>query len=495
MKKQRLRFYNKLYFRFLCILGVAFSVLVVLIGIVFMRLYDQNVFGQYTSQLKDDAGEIADKIEEYVISNESSQYLNYMDAIESVLDSQMVDVWVMRYNKAVNKLPGKYVNVSLKYSDFSDGMKEIMKAVYRQDVILSNRSYDEIYDTELIRAASPIHDSGGNIIGGVLLNGVTQSRHDIIDGGKRIVIFAMLVAWVISIILAAFLARPLSDPISRIRCTALKLVNGKYMVKTGIKRRSGEIGELAETIDVLSDRLAENEEARNEIERGRMDFFANVSHELRTPITVIRGYTETLADGYVTDPEKLTHTFGRMLKECSGMERLVGDLLTISKVQNPDFEIAKEPVSVVQIFEDVTRSARILSEKKHIGINVIEDDQYGFMLGDYDRLRQMFLVIMDNAIKFSNDNSSIEVNIHREDNRLIISIRDNGVGIPEDVLPNIFNKFYKSKLQMNDKGSGLGLVIARHIAARHGGTIEVESKEGKGSCFTFTFDSIDPPEE
>lgn len=459
-----------------------------------MRLYGQSVFNDFTNQLTADAQEIADEIEEYANDGEASEYLNYMEAIESMLDSQMVDVWIMSYNKAEKKLPNKYVNVRLKYSDLSVGMKEIMDKVYGDDITTSNRSDDDIYETELIRAGSPIHDAGGNIIGGVLLNGVTQSRWDIIDGGKRIVIFSMLIAWAASIILAVFLARQLSDPISRIRRTALRLVDGEYMVKTGI-RSSGEIGELAETIDVLSNRLAENEQARNTIERGRMDFFANVSHELRTPITVLRGYTETLADGYVTDPDKLAHTYARMLKECGGMERLVGDLLTLSKVQNPDFEMEKEPVSVVQIFEDVTRSAKVLSEKKNINIDVENNDQYCFMLGDYDRLRQMFMVILDNAIKFSYEDSSIEITLAKINSQLNIRIRDHGVGIPKEALPNIFDKFYKSKLQMNEKGSGLGLVIAKYIAKRHGGTISVESEEGQGSCFSFSFESIMPPED
>ena len=176
------------------------------------------------------------------------------------------------------------------------------------------------------------------------------------------------------------------------------------------------------------------------------------------------------------------------------MERLVGDLLTLSKMQNPDFEIEKEPVSVVQIFEDVIRSAKVLSEKKGIRINFAADDQYCFMLGDYDRLRQMFMVIMDNAIKFSYENSVVDVNIEI-DEKMHISIRDHGVGIKASVLPNIFEKFYKSKLQMNETGSGLGLMIAKSIAIKHGGDIIVESIEGQGSEFIFEFDMIEPPED
>lgn len=230
------------------------------------------------------------------------------------------------------------------------------------------------------------------------------------------------------------------------------------------------------------------------IERSRMDFFANVSHELRTPITVMRGYAESLADGYVTDKEKISYSLQRMLSECSTMERLVGDLLTLSKMQNPDFEVDKEPVSVVQIIEDVIRSARVLCKEKDIEIKFDADDPYHFMLGDYERLKQMFMIIIDNAIKFSDKGGKVEIGIENAD-RMRISIRDYGVGIAEDMIPNIFDKFYRSKLRMNEKGSGLGLMIARQIAIKHGGSIEVESKLGEGSCFIFEFDGAEPPED
>lgn len=481
--------------------GLVCSVLVVVIGVVFTNMYKDNVLSEYVDYLESESYKIAQQVQEYVIEDNTADYRDYMAAIESVLSGQMVDVWVMPYNKAVNKLKKKYVNVSMRYKDLSPGMKKVMKGIYTGDVTISNQGYDEIYETELIRAASPIHDSGGNVIGGILLNGASQSKFETIAQGRRIVILSLLIAWVIAIIVALFFARHLTNPISKIGKTATLLAEGKYSVKTDIND-SGEIGELAETIDILSDKLADNERVRQEIEQGRLDFFANVSHELRTPITVIRGYTESLADGYITEPDKVNHTYDRMLTECRGIERLVGDLLTLSKMQNPDFIIEKEPVSIVQVFEDVTRNARVLCDSRNIAINLSANDEYCFILGDYDRLRQMFMVILDNAIKFSHDNSSIEIDVCEEsevndegedDYILRINITDHGVGIPEEILPNIFEKFYRSKLQMNEKGSGLGLPIAKNIASKHDGTLTVTSTEGKGTTFTFKFKSIIPP--
>ena len=111
-------------------------------------------------------------------------------------------------------------------------------------------------------------------------------------------------------------------------------------------------------------------------------------------------------------------------------------------------------------------------------------------MADYVRLRQMFVVIVDNAIKFSKDGSSIYINIEETDN-IRVSIRDEGVGITEEELPYIFEKFYKSKLRQNAKGSGLGLAIARQICLKHDGTIQVESTVGAGTTFTFTFPKLE----
>lgn len=489
---KRIRFYNRFYFRFLSVFGIVCSVMVIIIGFVFMQMYKNDVIDEYIEQLENDACNISEKIEEYVMADVSDEYFEYMVAIESVLESQMVDVWVMPYKKSNNRLKARYVNVDISYKDMSAGMKRLVKRVMNKSVVASNRGYDEIYDTELIRVGAPIHDTGGNVIGVVLLNGIAESRMENITRAKRIVLFSLFIAWAVAFVIAMFFSSQLSRPISRIRKTAGKLAEGDYSAKTNLKY-TGEIGELADTIDMLSDRLVENEHIREEIEQGRRDFFANVSHELRTPITVIRGYTESLADGYVTAPEKVQHTYDRMLKECRGIERLVGDLLTMSKMQNPEFEIDREPVSVVQVFEDVIKSAKKLSEGKNIQIRFDSNDEYGFVMGDYDRLRQMFMVIIDNAIKFSDDNSNVDISIDRRE-KLYIRITDYGIGIPKDDLPNIFDKFYRSKLQMNEKGSGLGLAIAKSIVTKHGGTIEVDSVEGSRTSFIFVLDFIDPAE-
>lgn len=473
---------NRLYIRFLCVFGITSSVLVLLVGVVFFRLYSNNVIESFEEQLQTDANKIANNIEEYVLNDEHNRFIEYTEAVQALLDSQKVDMWIMPNYQSENRLKSRYANTMIAYRKLSKGMKQVMKKVYREGEICGNNGYDEIYDEDIIRAGAPINDAGGNVIGGVLLNGMVSARIEAINDVKGIVVFSLIIAWLVALIISLFMSSMLSRPISRIRKTAGLLAKGDYAAKTGMNK-NGEIGELAKTVDVLSEKLYTNEKMRE-------DFFANVSHELRTPITVIRGYTETLADGIVTEPEKIKHTFERMLKECSGMERLVGDLLTLSKMENADFVLDKETVSLVQIFEDVVKSASVLCNKKNITINFATNDEYCFMLGDYDRLRQLFMIIIDNAIKFSKEDSAIDINLCKEE-KLLISIRDYGTGIDKEMLPNIFDKFYRSKLRMNEKGSGLGLVIAKHIVDKHDGTIEADSTLGEGTTFKIIFENFE----
>jgi len=168
------------------------------------------------------------------------------------------------------------------------------------------------------------------------------------------------------------------------------------------------------------------------------------------------------------------------------MERLVGDLLVLSKMQNPDFVIEKEPVNLIQVFDDIIRSANAIAEKKNITIDFKKDHPMYMILGDYDRLRQMFMVILDNAIKFSKENKTVYINIMTKD-KIIVSIRDEGIGIEAADLEHIFEKFYKSSLRQNANGTGLGLAIAKQIALKHEGNILVNSQPGVGSEFIFSF--------
>lgn len=488
MKKsfQKIRF--SLFFRIYLYFAIVLAIFAVLIGIIFINLYTNNITKSYENKLKSQGQQLANNIATYVKNKDTTNYSSYILSWQEILLIENTDIWIIP--NPDNPMNSDFSNVVMDNMDLTEDMETVLDSAFHNKVKVIS-SYDSMYGKTMMRLATPIRDISGSVIGAVLLNTFVESQNEMIQSSQYFILVSAALAFVIAFIIAYVFATQLSRPILTMRTTALKLAEGDYQQKTGIGRKD-ELGDLATTMDILADRLAANEEARKEMEQMRLDFFANVSHELRTPITVIRGYTETLNDGMVTKPEKLKQYYGRMLNECKSMERLVGDLLILSKMQNPHFKIEREPVNLVQIFDDILRSTAVIASKKEILFDFKKDAECLMMLGDYDRLRQLFIIIIDNAIKFSNEGGTIYLELLDSD-PLTIIIRDQGIGITEEELPNIFEKFYRSKLRQNATGSGLGLVIAKQIVLKHEGSVFVESKLEKGTAFTFYFEKYNHP--
>ena len=291
-------------------------------------------------------------------------------------------------------------------------------------------------------------------------------------------------ALILSVLLSVALALTFTKPLEKMKNTAALLAGGNYSVKTGIKQND-EIGDLAKTMDILSQRLGKAEEERKRVQKQRQDFITNISHELRTPVTVIRGSLEALSDGVITDSEMINEYYKQILNESKSLERLINDLLELSRLQNVDFKIEMQELNICDVLKDSLRSASNLARQKNINIQYNSDKDVFLTKGDYGRLRQMFLTVIDNAIKFSRESKSIYITL--KDNQ--ITIRDEGIGISEKDLPNIFDRYYSVKSDENKTGTGLGLTIAKQIALRHDIELFAESKINEGTSFVFVIRS------
>ncbi|MGB8454917.1 MAG: ATP-binding protein [Anaerocolumna sp.] len=485
-KKNKGRARSRLFLKVYINYAIMLTVLAVLVGLIFMNLYKDKTIENYKQKLLKQAASISDKLSTRINDNDDDTYREYIEILEE-LDTDNVDIWTISNPNAASPMDKKLENVNLEDVTLPKDCTDVIEEAFKNVTMYASGYYEEFGGNSAI-LGMPV-SVNGEVVGAILLRSSIKDQEDIIQSSMYLIVLSVGVALFISFIIAILFAKGLSTPISKMRNTALELADGKYESKTEISRKD-EIGDLARTIDVLADELKENEIERESREQARVDFFANVSHELRTPITVIRAYAESLVDGVITDEEKVNQYYLRILTECKGMERLVGDLLILSKMQNPDFAVEKEPINILQVFDDLLRSIHAISHEKKIKIEISKDHPYYMMMGDYDRLRQMFLIILDNAIKFSNVNTTIHIILSKVD-KLTISIRDEGIGISPDDLSSIFDKFYKSKLKQNEQGSGLGLAIAKQIALKHGGTVEVYSTLGTGTEFVFTFQCLE----
>ena len=400
-------------------------------------------------------------------------YLRFID------DIAMSDVWLVdtSFNLMTSSaMAGQTYN----YADLpADAEQVVAKAL--QGTTTVSEGFTSLLQTPTLTMATPIQ-SNGVIVGAVLLHEPVESASSATLQGVGALAAALPVALVLAVLLSGFLAVSFTRPLSRMNASALQLSAGDYTAKTGVRQKD-EIGTLANSIDQLSDRLLAAQSESEKLEELRRSFVANISHELKTPVTVIRGSLEALCDGVVTDPEQIQNYHRQMLKESLFLQRLISDLLDLSKLQNTEFKIEMQPLNLCDIVSDAVRSAEHLAQKKEIELQLQLDVPALPITGDYGRLRQMLLIVLDNAIKFSPPHSSVELALSNR----VVSVTDHGKGIAADELPHIFDRFYKANSADNQTGSGLGLAIAKQIAERHGVKVDVASTAGVGSRFTFAF--------
>ncbi|OPL07910.1 MAG: hypothetical protein AVO33_03310 [delta proteobacterium ML8_F1] len=219
------------------------------------------------------------------------------------------------------------------------------------------------------------------------------------------------------------------------------------------------------------------------LEAMRRDFVANVSHELKTPLTTIKSYVETILDGVVTDQESVNHFMTVINSESDRMTRLVRDLLELSNFDSNKIKFEYEYNNYVDLMKQTIEKLQVMAGKKNQTITFYPIGQAIIGYCDYDRLEQVMINVISNAIKYSRENTTIEVTLKRVDDHARIKVKDNGIGIPEEDLKRIFERFYRvDKARSRDLGgTGLGLSIAKEIIDAHEGTISLTSKVGEGT--------------
>lgn len=221
---------------------------------------------------------------------------------------------------------------------------------------------------------------------------------------------------------------------------------------------------------------------KSKLEQMRKDFISNVSHEFRSPLTVIKGNLESIVDG-MTKPEHIADTCVTLIKETNRLERMVKDLLNLSRLESGKLEIDFSELDVNMLINDTLRSLKPLIRNKEIDLQLSLECNLPTLLSDYDKLKQLIIIFLDNAIKFSKNNDILQVSTHYDNNNIYITIKDNGIGIPKDEIQYLGEKFYKADKARtsNIGGTGLGLSIAKRLVKILNGNFLIESELGKGT--------------
>jgi len=303
----------------------------------------------------------------------------------------------------------------------------------------------------------------------------------ILQAGAIGLLFSIVVAWLIS--------RWIAAPLQRMSNAALAVAEGDYRQTLDLDGPQ-EVQNLANSFNAMVQKVMTSQQVQR-------DFLANVSHELKTPLTSIQGFAQAMLDGAAADGEARDHAARVIFEESDRLRRLVEDLLDLARIDAGQIEFKREPVDVQALLKSVVDRLVIPARKK----DVILENRVGElppMIGDGDRLAQVFTNLVDNAIKHTPSDRKVTVHAESAQGWISIHVDDAGAGIPDEDLSRIFERFYqvdKARRGGKGRGVGLGLAISRQIVDAHGGRIVAQSAIGKGSRFTVQLPIVLPDDE
>lgn len=296
------------------------------------------------------------------------------------------------------------------------------------------------------------------------------------------VMTVLIVTTGIGIILLAFgligiSSKRITRPLLVMKEATVKMAKGEYRQHFPVKGED-EVAQLSHSIQALGDQLQEFEDSRN-------DFLAAVSHELRTPLTYIKGYSDILSKGTIKDKDAESEYLNIIKKEAQRVTFMVNDLFEMSKLQVGKFTLDKEMTSIESVIEKAAATLKPAAAKK--GIDILVDHHTGVpkVKIDVKRMEQILYNLIENAIKYTNE-GSVTIRSYKKPGSVVIEVRDTGVGIPEQDLPKIWDRFYRVDQSRTRKsgGTGLGLYVVKQIIEAHGGKVKAESTLNEGSVFT-----------
>ncbi len=273
------------------------------------------------------------------------------------------------------------------------------------------------------------------------------------------------------------------NAISKKQTAVRDITTGDRIIRATISPVTNEKGCTVGAVGLFSD-ITENQR----LARMQRDYVANVSHELRTPLTALRGLIEPLRDGMVRSEEARMRYYDIILRETLRLSRLVDDLMELSRLQSGRLSMEKKKVDMALIVEDLSEKYTSAAVDKDQTFTVeTPPEEWPYVLANADRVEQILVILLDNAMKYTPEGGHIALSMQLEGEKIVLRVSDSGVGISQEDLPYVFDRFYKvDKAHSGSSGSGLGLSIAREILQQMGESINVSSVKGEGSVFSFT---------
>ncbi|MDA8441105.1 MAG: ATP-binding protein [Peptococcaceae bacterium] len=354
--------------------------------------------------------------------------------------------------------------------------------------VLSGTPYDKWGGSFLgvpsLTVGYPVKDKG-QIIGAIFLDAPLKGFQASLFTFRLLILYAALFSLLMSAIVAYILAKSISRPILEMNKSAKALARGKDLNLVNY-HGNDEIASLVAMFNRSVREVQNTRAQQHKLEEQRREFVANVSHEFRAPVTSLQGFLELMQDGIIPEAERPKY-FALMLNDTARLNRLVNDLLDMARLQAEQVKLKPEALNPIKLAE--TLLLKLSPQATEHGVSLVKDfpTSVTFVVADKDRLEQILLNLLDNALRYTPAGGNIVLKIQPDHTSTCFEIQDSGPGIPAADLPHVFERFYKvDKARTPDKGgTGLGLAIVKDLVEAHGGQIEVVSEPGQGAKFTF----------
>ena len=372
------------------------------------------------------------------------------------------------------------------YSNVSNGtyLFEITEARQRLESSrvgkISLRITDKHSDSLRLVYATYINDSRDAIL--YMITPLTPVKSTITILRLQL-LYISFIALFIATMLAFIISSWLTFPLESITRSAEELSNGNYNVKFSGGMFT-ETKKLARTLNKASYEMQKTDSYQR-------DLLANVSHDLKTPLTMIRAYAEMIQDISGDDPEKRNEHLNVIISEADRLNKLVTDMLSVSKLQSNTATINKETFDLNKAAEEVEATYEVLNQSEGYHITFTKSKP-AFVYGDFDKIKQVMANLISNAVKYCGEDKVIQIKLTRTSRKIRFDVIDHGQGIAEDEISHVWDRYYRTSMNRNRQieGTGLGLSIVKEILTIHNADYGVESKEGKGSDFWFEMDIV-----
>lgn len=444
------------------------AVTLIVIGVVLHNSYYDSV----KNNLEIRANTQARYINTYRTASYNDFYEYSRQAVQSFSDSDKLEMQILdEYGRVMFSSTGITAGYLPTTTEVSDAFSSGKTATYT--------GYDAGIDDDVVATTAVITYSDDTVIGGVRYVSSTRALRSqlgqlyiaLAAAGFGIMLLIMLINTVF--------IRSIVNPILDINRLARKIAGGQLGARLDAEYND-EIGELCETINEMSRDLADSEKLKNE-------FISSVSHELRTPLTAISGWTDTI-HASLDDPETAKLGLGIIKNETSRLSEMVEELLDFSRLESGRMKLHMEVFDIRGEVYDAVFTYTELLRKQSLSVHYDEAEEPIKVRGDKNRLKQVFLNILDNAAKYGADGESVDIRVGKKGDWCIVVITDHGQGIPADELPHVKEKFFKGTAR--GRGAGIGLAVCNEILALHGGEIDITSESGKGTSVTVRLPSV-----